>query len=265
MAMAPRLIEALGAGDLLLWDRGFFSYELIQAVLERGSRLLARVKANWLKFRRFEELSDGSYLSKIYPTDYARLHDQGGRWVRIIEYTHNDPTRPGCGVISRLLTDLLDDKELPASEAVLLYHQRWEEELAFDEIKTHLNGREVLLRSKTPRLVVQELYGLILAHRVIRQVMAAAAAPAAADPRRLSFTSTLTIVQCRLPESLQQSPEQWYAGLLVEVARQKLRLRRERWYPRVIRRRVKPWATKKPKHHNPPQPSKKFADAIVIR
>ena len=263
-AMVPHLLRSLRPDMLLLWDRGFFGFDLINSVLERGSHLLGRIKAKYLIFHRLENLPDGSYLSKIYASYYDRTHDRNGRVVRIIEYTHDDPTRAGCGVTNRLLTDLLDPADLPAREAVLLYHERWEEELAFDEIKTHLNGRELLLRSKTPRGVVQELYGLFLAHRVIRQVIADAAGQRQLDPDRLSFTNTLRVLQCHLHESPTRSVDEWYERLLREVSRQKLRPRRNRWYPRVVKRKIKKWDKKRPKHRHPPQPSKPFADSVVI-
>lgn len=263
-AMAPGLLRSLEPNTLLLWDRGFFSFDLIESVCQRRAHLLARVKTKQLIFRRREVLADGSYLSKVYPSYHARRADRDGRVVRVIEYTHDDPSRAGCGLPNRLLTDLLDPAELPAREAILLYHQRWEEELAFDEIKTHLNGRDLLLRSKTPRAVVQELYGLFLAHRVIRQVMTDAAQRRRLDPDRLSFTATLRVLQCRLHESPGQAVGDWYAGLLREVGRQELRPRRDRWYPRVVKRKMKEWDKKRPHHHHPPHPSKPFAEAIVI-
>lgn len=262
--MVPHLLRSLTPDMLLLWDRGFFGFDLINSVLERGSHLLGRIKAKHLIFHRFKNLPDGSYLSKIYGSYYDRTHDRNGRVVRIIEYTHDDPTRAGCGITSRLLTDLLDPADLPAREAVLLYHERWEEELAFDEIKTHLNGRELLLRSKTPRGVVQELYGLFLAHRVIRQVIADAASQRKLDPDRLSFTNTLRVLQCHLHEAPSRSVADWYERLLAEVGHQELRPRRNRWYPRVVRRQVKKWPKKHPRHHHPPQPAKPFADSVVI-
>jgi Insertion element 4 transposase N-terminal/Transposase DDE domain len=262
--MVPHLLGSLRADMLLLWDRGFFGFELIQSVLGCGSHLLARVKASYLVFKHLRDLPDGSYLTKIYSSYYNRTHDRDGRVVRIIEYTHDDPNRPGCGVKNRLLTDLVDPADLPARRAVVLYHQRWEEELAFDEIKTHLNGRELLLRSKTPRGVVQELYGLFLAHRVIRQVITDAAGTRRLDPDRLSFTNTLRVLQCRLHESPAVPVATWYEQLLREVGRQEIRPRRNRWYPRVVRRQVKKWDKKHPKHRHPPQPSKPFADSVVI-
>ena len=147
--MLPHLLRSLKPDMLLLWDRGFFGFQLIEAVLGRGSHLLARVKTSQLIFQRLENLPDGSYLSTIYPSSSDRRNQRNGRIVRIIEYTHDDTRRVGCGVTNRLLTDLLDPTDLPALEAVRLYHERWEEELAFDEIKTHLNGREVSAQQDT--------------------------------------------------------------------------------------------------------------------
>ena len=262
--MVPQLLRRLPADMLLLWDRGFFSFCLIEAVLARCCQLLSRVKTTQLIFQRLKDLPDGSYLSKIYPSYQDRCHDRNGRTVRIIEYTHNDPKRPGYGLTNRLLSSLLDPSELPAREAVLLYHQRWEQELAFDEIKTHLNGREVLLRSKTPRGVVQELYGLFLAHRIIRQVIVEGASQCQLDPDRLSFTDTLRVLQCHLHETPQYSPDEWYERLLWEVSEQQLRPRRNRWYPRVVKRKMKKWDKKRPQHRHPQQPSKAYADAVLI-
>jgi hypothetical protein len=148
---------------------------------------------------------------------------------------------------------------LPARAAVVLYHERWEEELPFDGIKTHRNGREVLLRSKTPRGVVQESYGLCLAHRLIRQVMADAAGRRHLDPDRLSFTNTLRVLQCHWPEAPARPTEEGDQRLLRDVGRQELRPRRDRVYPRVVKRKMKKWGRKRPQHQHPPQPSKRFA------
>jgi hypothetical protein len=262
--MVPHLLGGLRPGMLLLWDRAFYGFDLIQGVLARGCRLLARVKASHLIFRRHTTLPDGSYLSKIYASYYDRTHDRSGRVVRIVEYAHDDPNRPGYGVTNRLLTDLLDPEAYPARELVALYHERWEQELAFDEIKTHLNGRDPHLRSKTARGAVQELYGLLLAHRVLRQVMQDAAGAVGVDPDRLSFTGTLRVVQCRLHESPSQDVGSWYRGLVAEVGRHRLPARRNRWYPRVVKRQRKKWHKKRPHHRNPRQPTEPFADSVVI-
>jgi hypothetical protein len=262
-SMVGSLLDQLGPGMLLIWDRGFFSYQLIRSVCQQGAHLLARVKSNTI-LKPLRRLSDGSYLAKIYPSAGDRRQDRRGLMVRVIEYTHDDPHRPGAGERHRLITDLLNPNDLPAHEAPLVYHERWEEELAFDEIKTHLNGRAVPIRSKTPAGVVQEIYGMILAHYVVRRVMHDAAVVSCQDPDRLSFTDSLRILQCQLPESPHQEIESWYRRLIGEVRRQKLRARRDRWYPRVIKRKMSNWAKKRPQHRHPPQPTKPFSQATVI-
>jgi hypothetical protein len=262
-SMVGSLLDDLGPGMLLIWDRGFFSYELIRSVCERGCHLLARVKSNTI-LEPLRRLDDGSYLAKIYPDAGDRRHDRRGMMVRVIEYTHDDPRRPGAGERHRLITDLLEPAQMPAQEAPLVYHERWEEELAFDEIKTHLSSRALPIRSKTPAGVVQEIYGLILAHRVIRRVMHDAAVVACQDPDRLSFIDSLRILQCQLPESPDQEIETWYRRLLGEVGQQKLRPRRDRWYARVIKQKMSKWAKKRPEHRRPPQPTKPFWQSIVI-
>lgn len=262
-SMVGQLLDQLGPGMLLIWDRGFCSYELIRAVCQRGAHLLARVKSNTI-LRPIRRLDDGSYLAKIYPGASDRRRDRRGLWVRVIEYTPDDPHRPGAGERHRLITDLLNPADLPTQEAPLIYHERWEEELAFDEIKTHLSGREVPIRSKTPAGVVQEIYGLMLAHYVVRRVMHDAAAVACQDPDRLSFIDSLRVLQCQLPESPTLSIETWYQRLLREVRRQVLRPRRDRWYARVIKRKMSNWKKKRPEHRNPPQPTKPFREAVVL-
>lgn len=120
------------------------------------------------------------------------------------------------------------------------------------------------IRSKTPAGVVQEIYGLMLAHYVVRRVMHDAAAVACQDPDRLSFTDSLRVLQCQLPESPALSTETWYQRLLREVRRQVLRPRRDRWYARVIKRKMSNWKKKRPEHRNPPQPTKPFREAVVL-
>jgi hypothetical protein len=261
--MVPPLLELLEPGMLLIWDRGFFGYELARRVLRTGAHLLARVPAG-LALPPERRLADGSYLARLYPRAEDRTRGRGGLAVRVIEYTHDDPRRPGCGERHRLITDLLRPGDLPAREAPLVYHERWEEELTFDEVKNHRSGRPLALRSKTPELAVQEVYGLLLAHYLVRRVMHDAAVMASVDPDRLSFSNSLRVLQCRLPEAPHKPPAAWYRGLLRELRRQKLRPRRERWYPRVIKRKMSNWKKKRPEHRHPPQPTKPFRDAIVV-
>ena len=262
-SMVGPLLDDLGPGNLLIWDRGFFSYELITSVVRQGAHLLARVKSNTV-LKPIRRLPDGSFLAKIYPSPADRGRDTNGLLVRVVEYTHDDPNRPGMGERHRLITDLLNPEDMPAQEAPLVYHERWEQELAFDEIKTHLSSREVPIRSKAPAGVVQEIYGLMLAHYVVRRVMHDAAAVASQDVDRLSFLDSLRILQCQLPESSHVPTETWYERLLSEVRRQRLRPRRDRWYARVIKRKMSNWKKKRAEHLKPPKPTKPFAESVVL-
>jgi hypothetical protein len=261
--MVPALLDLLEPGMLLVWDRGFFGCDLVRRVLATGAHLLARVQTR-LTLAPLRRLTDGSYLAKPYPSAAAGRQDRDGFVMGVIEYTHDDRNRPGCGERHRLITDVLNPDDLPAAEAPLVYHERWEEELALDELKTHLSGREVPVRSKKPAGVVQEVYGLVLAHYIVRRLMHDAAVTGSADPDRLSFSDSLRVLHCHLPEAPQGPAVAWYGRLLRELRRQRLRPRRERWYPRVIKRKMSNWRKKRPEHLRPPQPMKPFHKAIVI-
>jgi Insertion element 4 transposase N-terminal/Transposase DDE domain len=264
VSMAPYLLRFLQDDMLLLWDRNFLNYAAVSAVLERRAHLLARIPANRI-FAPIEVLADGSYLAKLYRNAADRRRDRNGIVVRIIEYTLDDPTRPGAGERHRLLTTLLNAELDPATTLVCLYHERWEEELTIDELKTHQRERPVL-RSQTPAGVVQEVYGLLLAHFLVRVLMQDAAATQNLDPQRLSFTATLKILRCRLPEC-PPSPRgcrRWYRRLVQEVAEEVIAPRRNRVNPRVIKRKMSKWPKKRPAHHAFPQPTKPFAQAIVM-
>jgi transposase IS4-like protein/DDE family transposase len=261
--MAGPLVDRLGPGMLLVWDRGFFGYPLAERVLRTGAHLLARVPAHAV-LTPTRRLPDGSYLAALYPSPAARAAGRRGLEVRVIEYTHDDPGRPGCGARTRLLTDLLSPDDLPAADAPVVYHERWEQELAFDELKTHLSGRDVPVRSKTPAGVVQEVYGLVLAYYLVRRVIRDAAATASVDPDRVSFAGTLRVLWCRLPEAPGRPPVDWYQELLREVRRQRLGPRRDRWYPRVIKRKMSNWGKKRAEHLHPPQPTKPFREAARV-
>lgn len=172
--MAAALRRFLLPKMLLLWDRGFLSYRLVRQVQQRDAHLLARIKKN-LVFHPHQRLADGSYLAKLYPSPDHRQRDQDGIVVRIIEYTLSASGQRGAGPTHRLLTTLLDARRHPAKWLIVLDHERWEEELAIDELKTHQRERPVL-RSETPAGVVQEITGVLLAHDVIRVLMSEAAA-----------------------------------------------------------------------------------------
>src|SRR2546421_1669604 len=160
ITMLGVLLRFLTPEMLLLWDRGFLSYDNVSQVLFQGAHLLARIKKN-LVFIKRKCLPDGSYLVKLYRSAKDRSRDRDGIELRLIEYTFHDTARKGSGERHRLLTTLLDWRKDPAKTLIELYHERWEEELAFDELKTHQRERPVL-RSETPAGVVQEIYGLLL-------------------------------------------------------------------------------------------------------
>ena len=262
--MARHILRFLEENMLLLWDRNFLSYDLVQQVAERRAQLLARIKSN-LIFNPIRRLRDGSFLAKLYPSPRHRARDEGGVVVRIIEYTFEDPGRPGSGQPHRLLTTLLDERQHPANDLIVLYHERWEQELAYDELKTHQRERPVL-HSQTPAGVVQELYGLLLGHYVIRKLMCDAAELADVAPRELSFVNTLKILRCRLPEAPRNADglRRWHHNLLTEVAAEVLEPRRDRVHPRVIKRKMSNWLKKRDKHRNYPQPTKTFRKSIVM-
>ena len=139
------------------------------------------------------------------------------------------------------------------------------EELAIDEIKTHQRERRVL-RSETPAGVVQEIYGLLLGHYIIRKMMCDAAESVHVAPRQLSFVNSLKILRCRLAEAPRNSQglQQWYANLLAEVAEERLPPRRDRVNPRVIKQKMSHWLKKRQNHYEFPQPTKKFPSSIVM-
>ncbi len=269
-AMVAGLLGHLVPGMLLLLDRAFFSYERWRRLEARGVKLLARV-AKSMVLRPTRELADGSYLAKVYRNPYARRVDRDGIVVRVLRYTLDDRQRVGHGEPHVLLTDLLDEALHPATELIALYHERWEEELVFDEQKTHQDPRRATkpaqFRSETPAGVIQEMYAVSLGHFVIRSLMFEAAATAGLDPDRLSFTGCFQILRCRLPECDSRTParsEAWYRGVLWEMQGERTEPRRNRINPRVIKRKMSKWKKKRPVHRRPPPLKKTFQDAVVM-
>jgi len=202
-AMAATLLPSKLEPDMLvLADRNFYGFKLWRIADASGAKLLWRVKSN-LKLPVERVLSDGSYLSTVYDSE-DRTCSRGQR-VRVIEYALQDSAVP-TQESYRLLTNLLDPAQAPALELAALYHERWEIEGVFDEFKTHLRANSTVLRSKTPELVLQELWGLLLAHFAIRQLMAQAAWPRALDPDRLSFTHAVRVIKRKMPQAAAVPP-----------------------------------------------------------
>jgi hypothetical protein len=193
--LAAEVLAGLHPGMLCLADRLFFGYTLWTQAAATGAALLWRGKQN-LRLPCEQRLPDGSYLSRISPSEQDRRHGRQGVGVRVIEYQLAGV--PGAEPVYRLLTTILDPAAAPAADLAALYHERWEIETAFDELKTHLRGARIVLRSKTPDLVRQEFYGLLLAHFAVRGLMHEAALTAGEDPDRLSFLHTVRVIRRKL-------------------------------------------------------------------
>jgi hypothetical protein len=193
--LAKTVIPRLRKGMLCLADRNFFGFELWKQARATGAALLWRVKKN-LRLACEKRLPDGSYLSRIYPSLRDWCHKTNGIIVRVIDYQLEGVA--GAEPIYRLVTTILDPGKAPAPELAALYHERWEIETALDELKTHLRGSKVVLRSKTPDLVRQEFYGFMMAHFAIRGLMHEAALKADEDPDRLSFLHSVRVVRRKL-------------------------------------------------------------------
>jgi hypothetical protein len=197
-AMAARLLPAkLKADMLVLADRNFYGFKLWRLACATGARLAWRVKST-LKLPVKKMLADGSYLSTVF--DSADRQRRQGQTVRVIDYTLKGSATPVQNSY-RLVTNILDASEAPALELAALYHERWEIEGVFDEFKTHLRANSTVLRSKTPELVQQELWGLLLAHFAIRQLMAQAAWTQGLDPDRLSFVHAVRVIKRKMPQA----------------------------------------------------------------
>jgi hypothetical protein len=195
LALAKGVLGFLNARMLCLADRYFFGFDLWNQAKSSGAELLWRVKNN-LRLPVEERLADGSYLSRIYPSQKDQRRRTNGVLVRVIEYQLEGV--PGAEPFYRLLSTILDPEKAPAKELAALYHERWEIETAFDELKTHLRGSKMVLRSKTPDLVRQEFYGLLMAHFAVRGLMHEAALKAQEDPDRLSFIHAVRVVRRKL-------------------------------------------------------------------
>ena len=208
----------LEPGMLVMADRGLYSYGLLTAVREAGADFAVRASAR-LDLPVLEWLPDGSYRSYIAdprlkgqartaarrhpdrpPADPASLP---GIHVRVIDY---DVPGRGGGEVITVVTSVTAYQDLPAPDLAAAYHQRWEIELAFDEIETTQRGPAAVLRSRSPDLVLQELYGLLVTHYAIRQLMTEAADQAELDPDRLSFTRALNIVRRQVTAQAAFSP-----------------------------------------------------------
>jgi hypothetical protein len=195
-ALAEAVLPSLRPGMLCLADRLFFSFKMWNLACQTGADPLWRIKKN-ARLPREKELPDGSFLSHIYPSDKDRRDKTNGVQVRVINYCLDGVA--GAEPLYRLITTILDHEQAPAAELAALYHERWEIETALDELKTHLRGAKIVLRSKTPDLVRQEMFGLLMTHFAVRGLMHEAALKADKDPDRLSFLHAVRVIRRKLP------------------------------------------------------------------
>jgi hypothetical protein len=195
LTLAEKVIPSLRKGMLCMADRFFPSYKLWRMAAKTGADLLWRTRQN-ARLDVEKRLPDGSYLSRLYASTSDRRNGRNGIVARVIDYRLKDVE--GSEPLYRLITTILDHEQAPAKELAALYHERWEIETTLDELKTHLRGAQIVLRSKTPDLVRQEFFGLMMAHFAVRGLMHEAALKADEDPDRLSFLHAVRVVQRRL-------------------------------------------------------------------
>ena len=263
------LWAAIPDDALLMEDRGFFSFDNWKSLYLKH-KLLVRVSKSMV-FQPIEIFPDGCYLAKIYKNSWNRENDRHGIVVRIVEYTLDDPQRTGHDEVHRLMTNLMDADEFPAMELIMEYHDRWEEEMVYDEQKTHQDPRRAekttQFRSETSDGLKQELYALSLGHFVTRMMMLAAAKQAGLDTDRLSFKGCFQILKTRLPEchaGTVTSFEEWCDAVVWEMSNEKIPPRRNRINPRVIKRKMSRWNKCRPEHRKLKPLTKTFADTVVM-
>ena len=193
--LTDRVLDRLQPGMLLLADRGFFSYALWRKAIATGADLLWRIRTDKSAAQptHVQDLPDGSWLAHLRGTMPAAERRQKPMLVRVIDYTIDDG-RENLDTY-RVFTTLLDPAEVSAVDLAAAYTQRWEVELTFDELKTHQRGPRTVLRSKSPDLVLQEIWGHLCCHYAIRCLMAEAATHSGHDPDRVSFVAALRITR----------------------------------------------------------------------
>jgi hypothetical protein len=244
--LARRLLKRVPVGSLLLVDRNFHSFDLWRTAQVGGFDLLIRVQKG-PKLPVKTVLADGSYLSRVHPRRGKKKADRAIT-VRVIRYRWTDSD--GQVHESRLVTSLLDAATEPAEELVRLYHTRWEEELAFGEVKEQLASRVTHIRAQDPVRVLAELDGLLLGHWVLRWAMVNAARASGVPPVALSFVGALRVLKSRLLSAPTRVRDwsSWWSEVFAEMGGERLRKRRNRQCPRVRKTTRSHWPVKK-KHH----------------
>ena len=201
-ALSRDLLGRLAPGMLCLADRAFYSFEAWQQATATGADLLWRVK-DTLILDPVEDLPDGSWLAEVAHSTKDR-HRRHPATVRVIAYTVNDGREPAVAV--RLVTTMIDHVAAPALDLAAAYTQRWEIESVLDELKTHQRGPRAVLRSQSPDLVRQEIWGHLCCHYAIRALMFDAATAIGRDPDRVSFVAALRISRRSIAQAGAFSP-----------------------------------------------------------
>ncbi len=214
-ALARRLLGRLSAGDLLLADRNFLSHDLLTEVLAAGVHVLWRAKSD-VDLPVLGVLADGTYLSRIAdPAASRRMRrrkgadpkDIPGIPVRVIEYTVTSQDASETSETFTLVTDILDPQVLSCGQAAACYASRWQLETCFDELETSIRGgAAVVLRSKSPPMIRQEIYAMLCCYQAIRTLISHAADGAGIDPRTISFTRARDGIRSRISDSGALSP-----------------------------------------------------------
>jgi hypothetical protein len=262
-----RMLRSIEEGMLVMWDRGLHDYQMIHGVRKRKAHVLSRLPGS-VKPRPIRWLKDRSYIAYLTPKDYS-LRDQKKHWikVRIIEYTITQAMLPGYGEVHRLVTTLLDPEAYPALDLACAYHERWEIEMVIDEMDTHQRLASRPFRSLLPVGVIQEFYGMLIAHYAVRFLMHQAAIEAGIDPDRLSFVNALHVIKDSIPFFQITAKEQLpslYARMLSDIAKTRLPKRRFRSNPRVVKRRCSKFARKREQHYGSPQPKRTFRLSVGL-
>jgi hypothetical protein len=263
--LARELTGSLGPGMLVLADRGFTAHPLFSAFSATGADLCWRAKDNAV-LPVLERFADGSFASEIVASTDKRVRKDVIA-VRVVEYALDDPGRPQTKDRYRLITTVMDPDAAPAGELAGVYAERWEFETALDELKTHQRGSRIVLRSKTPDGVRQEVWGYLCTHYAIRALMATAAAEQDLDPDRLSFTRSLHAARRSVRAGIGTT------AVLIAVAVQTtvteicgglLPRRRLRSAARVVKRKMSKYGVKRDVHRSWPRPSRQPAEAVRV-
>jgi len=255
------MLQNARQGLLFLLDRGFYGFDLLHVILQKGAHWLVRVPSSVkLKPISKSRLPDGSYFAWLV----GRVEDPAGpdargrkRWVEVKHKVRVARYQIKGFRSTRLVTTLLDPG-IVAKELVAEYHRRWEIELTYDAIKIHQCGRRTgqcptVLRSKLPDLVRQEIYAMLTVYNLLRALIQEAANRYGLDPLSISFVHALSAVIDAIP-GMRRAPsvrlKGLYEQLLEDIARGEMtRRRRPRAYPRVVKIKMSKWKLKRPRHH----------------